>query len=160
MNLTKEQAIEQIHGRVLAIENDDKGALNKCLKYFWPESNWRAQGIYKYYVRMRNNKNDFTFYDEKELPQSIPATELLRILEVEWMPEVGKEYEFSNNDLHFATGKLLAIVDSEYKYIVKLLDRLQPTPYVFCRPIQKKQITIAELLKETGRNENEWEVVK
>lgn len=161
-NLTKEQAIEKIKARELAIENDgNKEALKKCLEYFWPDDRSGIAYVSKIYGQCKHSFHNWSTLNLAKA-ETIPATKLLKLLEgeKEWMPTVGEEYEFSND---FKNGIVIRAEyfgkgTADWPYLCKYTDNSVGCRK-FCRPIQKLKITVSAVLIKAGLDPKEWEVV-
>lgn len=68
----------------------------------------------------------------------------------EW--EIGKEYEFSDEDGECEKGRLLGIVDHEYKYIAFVKHLSFPIAYKHIRHIepQVKEVTLKDIAEKFG----------
>lgn len=76
----------KIYAREMAIENDDRKAVIKCVSYVWPKDSVKSSGSFKYYFTV--GKKEWACIDTKNpFQSSILATELLRLIENETMPE-------------------------------------------------------------------------
>jgi hypothetical protein len=83
--MNKQEIIKKIKNREVAIFNDDKESLRKCLKIVFPKDIFKAQGVDKYYYASDKTKLHWFNYHRKpeEIKEQIKATELIKILEGE-----------------------------------------------------------------------------
>lgn len=163
--------VEKVEAGQLAIVNDDKKALRKCLIFIWPNDTNADADNYKekYYTRWESSA-EWMMYSENEKPNlpTILATELLKEIEAPvFSPKRGQLVLMKNTGGWDKRIYLTTIEGSAYPFVSvakhdtdEFLEGRPFSTFGFkeMKPIERTKLTKAEIANRLGLDINEFDI--
>lgn len=154
--------VAKVRAGEMAIENDDKEALDKCVEYCFPRT-MGVMGLNKYYFKDVLSIQRSSYSDTTDLP-TIKASELIEeiegVNEPEWQPKFGEVVEVRDDTDEKWVERIFLFAHAGFYYCVDkadddiFMDKTGPIEIVVWSEMQKTgtlpTMTIAEAEAKLG----------